>query len=180
MNFEETVENIIYRYPTLYLRSKWCEYTVMDHLFFVIGNGYEWSKGELTHIYCDGPRPPWTTFLKKAIYAMTVGVKHDAFWKKLETGNKKMAELRFYPFSEKHSMAFLVPEDVKQDWLEAVIHYLEFAESRPIESFYFLCDEWTEEQEIEHAIQKKEMVSKQLAKLRQQYVNSLHNCKISL
>lgn len=43
MKYKETKETLMEAYPSLFLY----EADVLHHLFFVIGNGYEWENGEL-------------------------------------------------------------------------------------------------------------------------------------
>jgi len=44
MNYETTKRTMMDAYPSLFT----CEADVLHHLFFVIGNGYEWVDGELS------------------------------------------------------------------------------------------------------------------------------------
>lgn len=46
MNWIDTVNSAIQRYPTLYLKKSWedSEFAVAHHFFIVLGNGCEWAK----------------------------------------------------------------------------------------------------------------------------------------
>lgn len=45
MKFEETIQSMFDRSPMLFTERWQC----LDHLFLVIGNGYEWSNGQLVY-----------------------------------------------------------------------------------------------------------------------------------
>lgn len=57
MDLEATIEQSILCYPSL---NRWRS-DVLEHLFYVIGNGYEWQDGQLVHL---GPEPSYISSSK--------------------------------------------------------------------------------------------------------------------
>jgi len=191
MDFIDFVDDALFRYPSLWFKDEFYEYRVMEHMFFVIGNGFDWENGELTSNYEERKKQTWRGFLREVMeeydhqegnpvylrsifedFGLKVSEESLQLFKKEQQAAKlrrKKGINRFYPFSERHSMAFEVPEDVKQDWLEGAIHFLEFSLTRPLTAFYHNHSEWTEEQEIEHAQKQVALVEKTLEKLKKQY-----------
>lgn len=62
MNVQDTVKKMLMLYPSITLNAL----DAYEHLFCVIGNGYEWKDGELVEL-CD-PEDAGVPTLQKAIY----------------------------------------------------------------------------------------------------------------
>lgn len=62
MNFRDTMQDCFYGYPSLFPHPL----SVTIHLFFVIGNGYEWVDGELIASKKKQPAKGFTRHKRKA------------------------------------------------------------------------------------------------------------------
>ena len=121
MRAEDTLQYMADFYPELFPTRKHC----LDHLFCVIGNGYEWINGELVD---DDNK-----YEKR--YKLRKPIKKAEFWRE-ETWNKMYEfyhelhnldetqkipmqyNFSWYPLSRKYSALFTYPEDIKDDWKE--------------------------------------------------------------
>lgn len=121
MRAEDTLQYMADFYPDLFPTRKHC----LDHLFCVIGNGFEWVNGELVD---DDNK-----YEKR--YKLRKPIKKAEFWRE-ETWNqmnkfyndlygldeKRKIPMQYnfewYPLSKKYSALFTYPEDIKDDWKE--------------------------------------------------------------
>lgn len=116
MRAEDTLQFMADFYPDIFPTRK----HALDHLFCVVGNGYDWINGELT---CDG--------IYERRYKMIEHVDHaefrnEAMWKESykffhefhEDGDKIPLKYQWewYPLDKKYSNLYTYPEDIKPDW----------------------------------------------------------------
>lgn len=128
MTVETTVQDMFDKYPNMYSTREEC----FDHLFCVIGNGYEWKWGQLVYVDIldntdEEEIRSWheqdysvehsrAAQSKKNIEARR---KHDAVF--VRAGLMKTnAKHDWYPLSKKYSRLFQIPSDAKPDWKDAV------------------------------------------------------------
>lgn len=108
--------------------------TVDDHLFAVIGNGYEWKDGEIVYYVSDEYKNQLDSKPKSK---ETMKTHYDKLYKKYEhkyndynppTGTiyDKFGGFQIYPICE-YSLMYETPEDVKPDWKEAILHFANYA-----------------------------------------------------
>lgn len=119
MRAEDTLQYMADFYPDIFPTRKHC----LDHLFCVIGNGYEWVNGELVD---DDNK-----YEKR--YKLRKQIKKAEFWREenwnhmykfyhelydLDETKKIPRQYNFswYPLSRKYSALFTYPEDIKDDW----------------------------------------------------------------
>lgn len=119
MRAEDTLQYMADFYPDIFPTRKHC----LDHLFCVIGNGYEWVNGELVD---DDNK-----YEKR--YKLRKPIKKAEFWREehwyqmnefyndlrgLDEKQKIPMQYNFewYPLSKKYSALFTYPEDIKDDW----------------------------------------------------------------
>lgn len=102
MKVEQTIQLMQDKYSDLFYNRKSC----LDHLFCVIGNGYEWINGELVD-------PDDKDYIKE--YSIK-NIKKAEFNEDLDE-NK---EYNWYPLSKEYSYLYNYPENIKEDWLEAI------------------------------------------------------------
>ena len=119
MRAEDTLQYMADFYPDIFPTRKHC----LDHLFCVIGNGFEWVKGELV----DND----DKYQKR--YKLRKPIKKAEFWReenwylmnefyndihKLDETQKIPMQYNFewYPLSQRYSALFTYPEDIKDDW----------------------------------------------------------------
>lgn len=118
MRAEDTLQYMTDFYPDIFPTRKHC----LDHLFCVIGNGFEWVNGELVD---DDNK-----YQKR--YKLRKPIKKAEFWREenwnqmnkfyndlyvLDEKRKIPMQYNFewYPLSKKYSALFTYPEDIKDD-----------------------------------------------------------------
>ncbi len=152
-SYKNTIKESLLSYPTLYKKEE----DVLEHLFFVIGNGYEWKNGQLVDI--DGKRGSMESRVKEiwddrlqrehcskifkvdwpeGFYPKTVDDPIiQALWKAQDDFRKKCIEIgvrdgdterSIYPISG-YCKLYSVPKDVKPDWLAAAHKAYDLAKS---------------------------------------------------
>lgn len=119
MRVEDTLQYMADFYPDIFPTRKHC----LNHLFCVIGNGYEWINGELVD---DDSK-------YKKRYKLIKPIKKAEFereenWYQMNKFYKTLYELdetekipmkydfEWYPLSKKYSALFTYPENIKDDW----------------------------------------------------------------
>lgn len=145
MQFEHEIQYCYDKYPSLF-RRRW---EVLNHLFCVIGNGFEWVNGELVEkgerkiknyvpLLKDGEAYRSEESIREQVSKENKKmdewiIKHNQEYEKLgishlintwpgEKTEKEIAKtynVEFYPLSE-YSAIFNIPEDIKPDWLEGI------------------------------------------------------------
>lgn len=120
MRAEDTLQYMADFYPKIFPTRKHC----LDHLFCVIGNGYEWVNGELVD---DDSKYEKRYKLRKPI--KNAEFEHEVYWNQMNEFYKKLYNIdekqkipmeynfEWYPLSKKYSKLFTYPEDIKDDWM---------------------------------------------------------------
>ena len=134
MTVEATVQKMMDSYPVLFITREEC----FDHLFCTIGNGYKWKWGQLVHddFGDEGYDEEADREVNKADYevkhkraepseeALEARKKRDELQAKagMLKGNEDVDRQKhhWFPLSKKYSKLFTVPDDVREDWKEAV------------------------------------------------------------
>lgn len=123
ISVENTIKFCEQNYSDLYPNRK----AIIDHLFFVIGNGYDWLDGCLVntspHDHLERPaRREENKDLYEAVDEVKVLLKSaDKDYISFDEEHRMHWEAdihRFYPVSKDFSNICQVPDDVKPDWLE--------------------------------------------------------------
>ena len=126
MNLERNILNSMTEYPTLYQRAD----QVLNHLFAVIGNGYQWHKGQLVDIPrrnapTDGVFITWEQEITnlqeyyKTLSKEGLKLHRRMFTKtyaKKHLITDRICPLSVYPISQ-YSQMNTVPDDVTPDYL---------------------------------------------------------------
>lgn len=95
-----SVESVVHKayaaYPTLYGRSAWARWRIFDHLFFSIGGGYVWHKGELVEVSPEFTEVIWRTFEEEeeAIVMGTYRSEGEFYRRHKEVVEKQREEFR--------------------------------------------------------------------------------------
>ncbi len=103
MNYADTLADCLKNYPIVFGD----EYDVLEHLFFVNGNGYEWNDGCLIDPY---PEPSLVAQLGLEFVADAREVPH-----------------RIYRIC-KYAKILSLPDDIQPDWLAAAERAIDWAE----------------------------------------------------
>ena len=131
MTLEQQIQTMYEKYPDLFQTRKQC----LDHLFCVVGNGYEWYNGELVHYDCVNE-----TWDNEFIYELDENgkskepMKFDEWFEATTKILKEMLEIfpnddniknsiekyQWYPLSKKYSYLYNYPKDIKEDWLKGI------------------------------------------------------------
>jgi hypothetical protein len=147
MTVHETIKQMMVEYPSLFPSRV----QALHHLFWVNGNGYDWKKGELISIDPPHKTSPYRTVewkknhheewsrsaAHRETYEKLFGKEEAALadLSKFVIGNDNFVESykidldEVYPLCE-YADILNVPENVKDDWLEAAaeaIDHVEFA-----------------------------------------------------
>ena len=135
-SLELTIINAIMKHPLLYKDTNF-EYSkqkVLNQLFFVNGNGYEWVDGQLT----DGEELVYNSIPKDSFNTtMVEEPKDDDFmrgiYKELNINSNKIklesyGALTIYPICE-YAKILHLPDDIEPDWLFGAIEALLLAEN---------------------------------------------------
>ena len=131
MTLEQQIQTMYEKYPDLFQTRKQC----LDHLFCVVGNGYEWHNGELVHYDCVNE-----TWDNEFIYELDENGKSkepmefDEWFEETTKILKEMLEIfpnddniknsiekyQWYPLSKTYSYLYNYPKDIKEDWLKGI------------------------------------------------------------
>jgi len=139
MKVAEEIEKMIKEYPSLFKTR----YAALDHLFCVIGNGYDWINGEL--VYTCIPMSEEEKIVRKKerkkheklLYKVSKALGGNHLEKrKVEEKAEKLAiknakiiantpfydkitkDYKFYPICD-YSAIMNLPKDIKDDWKAA-------------------------------------------------------------
>lgn len=161
-----SVERAIFRayaeYPTLYGRSPWSRWHILEHLFVTNGNGFEWEKGMLVEVCRRGRPTPlkdvrfrtgqdeverWAQRDQEQDGSMLASIER---WRKLGEQSPyeelfdpahheaewatKGPPTQMYPLCE-YAELLNVPDDVHADWLAAAFDVVAMLELVPA-NFY--------------------------------------------
>ena len=120
MKAENTLQYMMDFWGDLYYSRQKC----LNHLFCVIGNGWEWKDGELIPIEWGERFDRWQLRydIEHAEPCGTVrecGEIHENMVKRLNEIAKRETTLRdkWYNISERYSYICNYPDDIKPDWL---------------------------------------------------------------
>lgn len=119
MRAEDTLQFMVDFYPDIFPTRKHC----LDHLFCVIGNGYEWVDGEL--VDADNKyekRYKLRKPIKKAEFENEQSwLDNNRFYTELYDGEEDRIPWKWrfdwYPLSKNYSKLYNYPEDIKDDWM---------------------------------------------------------------
>lgn len=125
MKAEEELQFMMDFYPDLFPDRKHC----MNHLFCVIGNGYEWENGELVN-----PSSPYAKRYKLMEPIIKAKGRNEEQYMDFCKQEQKIKELMgdkykitpfnyiynftWCPLAETSSYLLNYPKEIKQDWLE--------------------------------------------------------------
>ena len=112
MKAENQLQMMMDFYGDIFYTRKAC----LDHLFCVIGNGYEWENGELVEKEID-ERFLRYKFKKDVVHAEpTEHVKCMGELRERLRGSDKNEDT-WYPIAKDYSYICNYPDDIKPDWL---------------------------------------------------------------
>ena len=121
MRAEDTLQYMADFYPDIFHTRK----HALDHLFCVIGNGYEWVNGELVDNDNEyEKRYKLRKQIKKAKFKREENwyQMNKFFYNLYGLDEKQKIPMQYtfewYPLSKKYSALFTYPEDIKDDWKE--------------------------------------------------------------
>lgn len=116
MKLEETIQEMFDNYPILFHNRIDC----LNHLFCVIGNGYDWMDGELVDEDAKDIK-------NNLIDGKAFQHNKDDYFNMFRTKNNKVF---IYPLCKEYSYLFNFPQDIKNDWIMGAS-----------EMFNFICEE---------------------------------------
>ena len=124
MTVETTIQRMYDEYPDLFATRQEC----YNHLFCVIGNGYEWKRGQLIRVDEADPRSDaydpeaeerdYLSYPPMAVQSEENIQKHDEQMNVVIERLKLAPSPKWYPLCE-YSKINSVPPDVKPDWKAA-------------------------------------------------------------
>jgi hypothetical protein len=136
MKLNTLICSAILNYPSLHKDENFhkSKLKVLDHLYFVIGNGFRWKNGQLVEL-SFGTREPRiiVTHLPEEFftdYKILRKDRHGIPNYSIENGFLKETRwweensyypVHFYPLCENYSNVFLIPDNVKKDYMEGAI-----------------------------------------------------------
>ena len=120
MTAENTLQWMMDFYPDLFPTRKHC----LDHLFCVIGNGFEWVNGELVDNDEHSKRYKMIQDIEHAH-----GMCEDQWYANLKLHKRlqkihpdckmpRSLQFEWYPLSKDYSFLYDYPADIKPDWLK--------------------------------------------------------------
>lgn len=121
MRAEDTLQFCADFYKSIFPTRK----HVLNHLFCVVGNGYDWKDGELVTENDYTKRYRLRRSMKKAEFP------NEDEWYRMRNVYLKMNQesgiaipldfqFHWYPLSKSYSFLYNIPEDIKPDWQELV------------------------------------------------------------
>jgi len=122
-NLSDHIKEVIKSYPSLFGDDDKSKFRVLEHIFFVNGNGYRWEDGKLT--------------IDEELKKLSDGEKQEEI-KKFYEGSDKFREVQFYPLC-KYAKLCTIPENVDKNYIPYIIEICNYALESPIESF---CEEY--------------------------------------
>lgn len=115
MKLEEQIQYMFDKYPMLFQERKHC----LDHLFCVIGNGYDWINGELIsmhHVNRDEDfniisiDEPIVELKGGSVAKQTIEYERHMFY----NGHQ------WYEPTKNYSYLYVYPDNIKPDWLKGI------------------------------------------------------------
>lgn len=150
MNLRDTVRNALLKHPSIFENAL----TVYNHLFCVLGNGYEWLDGELIlgskepislkEAVKDRVKYSFEQFMTSPISKLIENKRvMDKYREQLITDIDRMfnvtkfskdftipEKFTFYPTSRFSKMCCF-PKNIKPDWKEGIVKLIEIMENNP-------------------------------------------------
>jgi len=117
MRFEDTIQWKYDFYPDLYQERFEC----LNHVFFTIGNGQEWKKGELI-----SPEYNKSYIAQLDETGRAVQRKESELHRKVKNFSKTHPHLqssKWYPFCG-YSKIFNLPKNIKKDWEDGAMEII--------------------------------------------------------
>lgn len=127
-SLEYYVNRTIWNYPLSYRSSSYwaSRVKVLNHLFFVIGNGLEWIDGRLADVCSDTSRKPFKAFPPgyfneqfAVLYTRPPFPGSKIKFRPLNEFSEYEPCAQFYPISQ-YSRAFALPPEIRRDWYEGI------------------------------------------------------------
>ena len=123
MRAEDTLQYMMDFWGKIFPTRKHC----LDHLFFTIGNGYEWVDGELVTKDSDFlDRWQLKEPIEYAKPAESVLATYYTRKRLLNIDGKDIDDWLFKNLS-KYSKIYNLPDDIKDDWLDLAIEAIGYA-----------------------------------------------------
>lgn len=185
MNVEDTLHEINWNFPGTMFGEN-AKLAIFDQLFLTVGNGYRWVDGELVNA-CPVEKNSFNAFIGdifwwynlKSFFVVRSGMwDKEGAWdeeKEIEETIEHCSRplITFYCASKKYSKCFNVPNDIKQDWLEAVISFLEAATK--MDDRYWIDERYAETNDYTRDLSynSKSKCIKQLAHLKEHFKDRL-------
>lgn len=116
---EYTVQVSMATYPSLYTDR----IEVLEHLYCVIGNGYDWIKGRLIHW---GRYNTWRESEDRVKDWIFQFGSFDSREESREKYYGKDAPVEAYPMSPGFSALCLIPDDIRPDWLAGAYEVIDW------------------------------------------------------
>lgn len=129
---EEAVKRLMWNYPVLFGQDQYSRWRVLNHLYFVLGNGYKWAGGEIHEVIESVPGLISKMAHKGGLDSWFLGIKLDKYFAQM--GASERPPMRFYPISS-GSLIATMPQDVTDDYLLWGKRLLDFAVASPAEWF---------------------------------------------
>lgn len=112
MKFESTIQALFNEYPSLFSERN----EVLNHLFCVIGNGFEWKNGELVD---DSHSSRLKNIKNKDVILKGDGKALQTIEDPLYQSFTRHFETGWYPLCD-YSYLFDFPDDIKDDWKDGI------------------------------------------------------------
>lgn len=120
MKLEETIQEMFDEYPDLFQTRSQC----LDHLFCVIGNGYDWVNGQLIEPHMKSPKTG-RYIKKRGEYLKFKGCLGKDGKATQRIRIEQRCECEWYPLCRQYSYLFDFPKNIKKDWLEGIKETME-------------------------------------------------------
>ena len=115
MRVEDTLQFMMDFHGSIFYSRQKC----LDHLFCVIGNGYDWVDGELVENDSDTKTllSRWK-LIKPIKYAKPTETVSECGIIREDMYNRRSLNVpKWYPLSKNYSYLYNYPNDIKDDWM---------------------------------------------------------------
>lgn len=117
---EELISRSLTDYPDLFPDRRY----VLDHLFCVIGNGYEWCRGGLVDRF-PGLRDVEREFHKKREEELEQIEQSVIKILGPDAIDRQEKEFKIYPIHSEYSHICTIPKNVRDDYIDGIIEIIE-------------------------------------------------------
>ena len=124
MTLEKTIQNMFNNSPILFQERKEC----LNHLFCVIGNGYEWYNGELIDVnYIKYKNPEDDDYEIVSIYNPDIILKGENIAKQTISSDEydilknEFGDFEWYGVHKGYSYLIDYPSNITDDWMNGII-----------------------------------------------------------